>query len=331
MGQLTFMNPELLWHLLIVPILLFRYYSNRSKVQTQGFQVSFADKLPIQTNYFNPNLLTLALRTTAIILLILAISRPVKKEHIISYLPKQQVSIMLAIDVSKSMLAQDLYPNRLEALKKIAADFIDQRKRDRVGLVLYAGESYTACPLTDDHLLLKGLLNDAGSMYLPDGTAIGMGLLSAINRLRRSNTDGKVIVILTDGENNAGTVSPIKAAEIAKKHKIKIYTVGIGTNGMANYPVKTVDGKEEIIQVPVSIDENTLTAVAATTNGRYFRARNNNELDLIYKEISKAETVEPQSEMHEQLNEFFLPFAFSALAIVFAEITFKYLFFKQLA
>ncbi|GAB3203318.1 hypothetical protein GCM10027293_33030 [Pontibacter aydingkolensis] len=238
---------------------------------------------------------------------------------------------MLAVDASNSMLAQDLKPNRLEALKDIAGEFIDKRSNDRMGLVVYAGESYTACPLTDDHQLLKGLLKDANSSFLPDGTAIGMGLLSAINRLRNSDTTGKVVILFTDGENNAGSVSPLKAAEIASKYGIKVYTVGIGTVGKADYPTKDAQGKVKLIKVPVSIDEKTLNAVAAKTNGRYFRAKNNRDLNLIYQEISKEEEVESQLVSHEQQQEYFLPVAFTALALIAAEIIFRYTILKQFA
>ena len=203
------------------------------------------------------------------------------------------IDIMLAVDVSTSMLAEDLKPNRLEAAKEVASQFINGRPNDNIGLTIFAGESFTQCPLTIDHAVLLNLFQNikcdiAQRGLISDGTAIGMGIANAVSRLKDSKAKSKVIILLTDGTNNAGDISPLTAAEIAKSFGIRIYTIGVGTNGTAPYPVPTYAGVQ-YMQVPVEIDEQTLTQIAGTTNGNYFRAGSNAKLEEVYQEIDKLE------------------------------------------
>ncbi|GAA4439658.1 hypothetical protein GCM10023188_36140 [Pontibacter saemangeumensis] len=222
------------------------------------------------------------------------------------------------------MLAEDLKPNRLQALKSIASEFIDSRPKDLIGLTVYSGESYTQCPLTHDHALVKSLLSDASAEWLKDGTAIGMGLASAVNRLKRSSAEGKVIVLMTDGENNAGAIDPMKAAEFAKKYNISVYTIGIGTEGTAPFPVQDIHGKKKYYNVPVSIDEVLLKKIAQITKGSYFRAKNNQDLKTIYRKIDAKETPKPQMRSFLSFEELYIPFAFTALGLLLTELTLKY-------
>ncbi|GEO04157.1 hypothetical protein AAE02nite_18210 [Adhaeribacter aerolatus] len=222
------------------------------------------------------------------------------------------------------MLAEDLKPNRLLALKAIASNFIDKRPKDLIGLTIYAGDSFTQCPLTNDHSLLKSLLYDASSEWLADGTAIGMGLASAVNRLKESGTEGKVIVLMTDGENNAGTIDPFKAAELAQKYKIKLYTIGIGTEGMAPFPIYDNHGQKEYYNVPVSIDEPLLKSIAQRTNGNYFRAKSNKDLEAIYQKIDILQSSKPQVKSYLSLEDWHLPFTVAAFGLLLTEIVLKY-------
>lgn len=219
------------------------------------------------------------------------------------------IDIMLAIDVSTSMLAEDLKPNRLEAAKDVAAEFISGRPNDNIGITLFAGESFTQCPLTVDHTVLLNLFQSINSGIVEDGTAVGMGIANAVSRLKDSKAKSKVIILLTDGTNNKGDISPLTAADIAKSFGIRVYTIGVGTNGMAPYPLR-VAGTIQYINTPVEIDEKTLTQIAITTNGNYFRATNNSKLKEVYKEIDKLErtmlNVKQYSKRHEEYQWFAL-------------------------
>ena len=218
------------------------------------------------------------------------------------------------------MLAQDLTPNRLEASKKVAMDFISGRPNDRIGLVIFSGESFTQCPLTTDHKVLKGLFNDVKSGMIDDGTAIGMGLATSINRLKDSKTKSKVIILLTDGVNNQGSIAPMTAAEIAQEFKMRVYTIGVGTKGYAPYPFNTPFGNIVYQDVEVKIDEKTLQDIANATNGKYFRATSNKALQEIYKEIDKLERSKIEIKEFHKKKEEFLPFA--ALGMIFLILSF---------
>lgn len=228
------------------------------------------------------------------------------------------IDIMLAIDVSTSMLAEDLKPNRLEAAKDVAAEFISGRPNDNIGITLFAGESFTQCPLTVDHTVLLNLFQSINSGIVEDGTAVGMGIANAVSRLKDSKAKSKVIILLTDGTNNKGDISPLTAADIAKSFGIRVYTIGVGTNGMAPYPLR-VAGTIQYINTPVEIDEKTLTQIAITTNGNYFRATNNSKLKEVYKEIDKLEKTKLNVKQYSKRHEEYQWFAVIALLFLLLE------------
>lgn len=228
------------------------------------------------------------------------------------------IDIMLAIDVSTSMLAEDLKPNRLEAAKDVAAEFISGRPNDNIGITLFAGESFTQCPLTVDHTVLLNLFQSINSGIVEDGTAVGMGIANAVSRLKDSKAKSKVIILLTDGTNNKGDISPLTAADIAKSFGIRVYTIGVGTNGMAPYPLR-VAGTIQYINTPVEIDEKTLTQIAITTNGYYFRATNNSKLKEVYKEIDKLERTKLNVKQYSKRHEEYQWFALIALLFLLLE------------
>ncbi len=228
------------------------------------------------------------------------------------------IDIMLAIDVSTSMLAEDLKPNRLEAAKDVAAEFISGRPNDNIGITLFAGESFTQCPLTVDHTVLLNLFQSINSGIVEDGTAVGMGIANAVSRLKDSKAKSKVIILLTDGTNNKGDISPLTAADIAKSFGIRVYTIGVGTNGMAPYPLR-VAGTIQYINTPVEIDEKTLTQIAITTNGNSFRATNNSKLKEVYKEIDKLERTKLNVKQYSKRHEEYQWFALIALLFLLLE------------
>ncbi|MBE6293695.1 MAG: VWA domain-containing protein [Bacteroidaceae bacterium] len=230
------------------------------------------------------------------------------------------IDIMLAMDVSTSMLAMDLQPNRLEAAKQVAAEFINGRPNDNIGLTIFAGESFTQCPLTVDHTVMLNMLNSvkcdiAAEGIIEDGTAIGMGIANAVTRLKESNAKSKVIILLTDGSNNRGEIAPETAAEIAKQFGIRVYTIGVGTNGTAPYPYGG-----QVIKVPVEIDENTLGRIAEITDGGYYRATNNSKLKEVYEQIDKLERTKLNVKEFSTREEEYLPFAIVAFVALLLEI-----------
>jgi len=267
-------------------------------------------------------------KISAATLLIIAMARPQSSTNW-EESTTEGIEIILAMDISGSMLAQDLKPDRLEASKNVAIDFISQRKNDRVGLVIFAGESFTQCPLTTDHNVLINLFKDVKSGMVDDGTAIGMGLATAINRLKDSEAISKVIILLTDGVNNSGTIPPLTAAEIAQKFGIRVYTIGVGTEGFAPYPFQTPFGIQ-YQEVEVKIDEKTLQDIATLTDGKYFRATNNNSLREIYKDIDALEKSKIEiTEFHKRAEEF-LPFALWALGLLFLGFLLQITYLKQI-
>jgi len=225
----------------------------------------------------------------------------------------------MALDVSGTMLAQDFKPNRLEAAKKVASEFITDREKDNIGLVIFAGESFTQCPLTTDHGVLLSLLHEIKYGMIEDGTAIGLGLANAVNRLKDSKSSSRVAILLTDGSNNRGQIAPLTAAELAKTYGIRVYTIGVGSRGMAPAPVQTPYG-ERIQNIPVDIDERVLTEIAGITGGRYFRATDNNSLREIYSEIDEMEKYLIKVNNVTKRQELYLPFALLALGLVFSEL-----------
>jgi Ca-activated chloride channel homolog len=328
MSNYTFVNREF-FYLLIIPIAILIWYILKYKFVSST--ILFSDTHSIsKTITLKQRLrhLPYILKIIAAALLIIAIARPQSTANW-EESTTEGIDIVLAMDISGSMLARDLKPDRLEASKDVAMDFISKRKNDRVGLVIFAGESFTQCPLTTDHNVLLNLFKDVKSGMVEDGTAIGMGLATAVNRLKDSKAISKVIILLTDGVNNSGMVPPLTAAEIAQKFGIRVYTIGVGTEGFAPYPFQTPFGIQ-YQDVEVKIDEKTLQDIAILTDGKYFRATNNNSLKEIYKDIDALEKSKIEvTEFHKRSEEF-LPFALWALGLLFLGFILQITYLKQI-
>lgn len=273
------------------------------------------------------------LRILSFVMIILVLARPQTTDNWQNS-EIEGIDIMMAVDVSTSMLAEDLKPNRLEAAKKVAAEFINGRPNDNIGLTIFAGEAFTQCPLTVDHAVLLNLFNSvkgdiAQRGLIEDGTAVGMGLANAISRLKDSKAKSKVIILLTDGSNNRGDISPLTAAEIAKQFGIRIYTIGVGTNGTAPYPMQTYAGVQ-YVNVPVEIDEQTLTQIAGTTNGNYFRATSNSKLEQVYKDIDKLEKTKLNVKEFSKREEAFALFGIIAFLSILMELVLRNTILKKI-
>jgi Ca-activated chloride channel homolog len=267
------------------------------------------------------------LRILAIGSLIIALARPqIRNDQ--ELVNGQGIDIVLCLDISGSMLAQDFTPNRMEAAKNVASEFIDNRPADRIGLVIFSGESFTMCPLTTDRSVLKSQLYSVESGLLEDGTAIGSGLATGVERLRSSPSKSKVIILLTDGENNGGLIDPNTAKEIAKSVGVRVYTIGVGTEGYAPVPVQTPGGVV-MQREKVSIDEKLLTQIANETGGKYFRAKDNESLRNIYTSIDKLEKSRIEITMLKKFNEEFFPFALAAAAFLLLEYVLRFTVFKK--
>ena len=327
--NIEFANPEYFYLLLVIPLMAVWYWFNQSKTHadlqfssTEVFETS-GKSLKSYLFYSLP-----VFRMLAIGILIIALARPQ------STTSRQNVSIegidiVMALDVSGSMLAQDLKPDRLEAAKLVASDFFDGRPDDRIGLVIFSGETFTQCPLTTDHTVIKNLFKDIKSGMIEDGTAIGDGLATAVNRLKDSKAISKVIILLTDGVNNAGSVDPLSAAEIAKLYGVRIYTIGVGTIGMAPYPVQTPFGIK-YQEVEVKIDEDLLKEVTSMTDGKYFRATSNQKLKEIYEEIDLLEKSKIDVTEFRRKTEEYLPLALLALLLFTIVIILRKTVFKTI-
>jgi len=268
------------------------------------------------------------LRMLALAFLIIALARP-QTTNKWSTATTEGIDIMLSVDISSSMLAMDLQPNRLEAAKDVAASFINGRPNDNIGLVVFAKESFTQCPLTLDHAVLLNLLKDVKCGMLEDMTAIGHGLATAVSRLKDSKAKSKVIILLTDGSNNAGEIAPMTAAEIAKTFGIRVYTIAVGTNGEAPYPYQSAMGVK-IIQMKVEIDEKILTQIAQLTGGQYFRATNNKALKAIYQEIDQMEKTKMSVQEYSKRYEEYALFAMIALSFFLLELLLRYALLKNI-
>jgi Ca-activated chloride channel family protein len=276
--------------------------------------------------------LQLLLRLAVFVLLILVLARP-QTQNSWKNETMEGIDIMLAMDVSTSMLAEDLKPNRIEAAKQVAADFIIGRPNDNIGLTIFAGEAFTQCPMTTDHASLLNLLHnvrtDIAQRLIEDGTAIGMGLANAVSRLKDSKAKSKVVILLTDGSNNRGDLSPMTAAEIAKSLGIRVYTIGVGTKGTAPFP-PSATGLPGYVNLPVEIDTKTLSDIAGATDGDFYRATNNRELQNIYKEIDKLEKSKLNVKKFSKRYEAYQPFALVAVLILLLEILLRITVFRKL-
>lgn len=321
MSNIEFANPEYLWFLLVlIPLLAWRIWQRKKAVANMKISSlqMFSNKgisWRLVLRY-----IMLAVECLCIALIIVALARPQStdswEEH-----TTEGIDIAIALDISGSMLAEDFRPNRLEAAKNIGMEFVSSRPSDNIGLVVFSGESYTQCPLTIDHAVLLNLFSELKSGLIDDGTAIGLGLATAVNRLRDSQAKSKVIILLTDGENNMGNISPTTAAEFAKEFGIRVYTIGIGKKGKAPYPFKTAFGTTVYQDVDVNIDEETLTQIAEMTDGQYYRATDNESLRNIYSEIDKMEktilNVQSFSKPHEEFEPLLI---WAILLLIFQQI-----------
>ncbi len=312
----SFSQPTFFWLLLVIPVLavyeVFIANNRHAKLALSAYS-----QIPNQSPWQALSLIYLPylLRILAIGALIFALARP-QSQLSWRNVSTEGIDIMIAMDVSVSMLAKDFDPNRLESAKRVAIDFINERPNDRMGLVVYEGESFTQCPLTTDHTVLINLFKDIRSGMVEGGTAIGMGLANAVNRLRDSDAKSKVIILLTDGDNNAGSIAPITAAEIAQAYGIRVYTIGVGTVGKALSPVAIYpDGRYKYDYVDVKIDEESMEAIAAMTGGRYFRATDGVALGRIYQEIDQLEKTKINVTEHNQKAEEYFWFAVAACAL----------------
>ncbi|WP_259070562.1 vWA domain-containing protein [Mucilaginibacter sp. X4EP1] len=319
---IEFAHPSFFWLLLLVPLTA-AWYIWRERMLHGSLSVSAAKGFSLPVKSVIPRLrhLGIIFRSLALVALIIALARP---QSSLSWqnTTTEGIDIIIASDISGSMLAEDFQPNRLEAGKNIAIDFIKNRPDDRIGLVIFSGESFTQCPLTIDHDVLINLFKDVKNGMIDDGTAIGMGLATAVNRLKDSETKSKVVILLTDGSNNMGSIPPITAAEIAKQFNVRVYTVGIGTHGYAPYPVQTPMGIQ-YQRIPVDVDEGTLSKIANITGGKYFRATDNETLKNIYDQIDKLEKAKIDVTQYHKKTELFLPFVLIALLFLSLEFVFK--------
>lgn len=313
--HIKFANPEAFYLLLLIPAAIIWYWFKGSK-SYPTLQISDLSIFPKRKKRWKEYLLygTWALRMIVWVLLIIAFARP-QSTSSRQNVSVEGIDIIMAMDISGSMLAEDFRPNRLEAAKEVAKDFIGGRANDRIGLVVFSGESFTQCPLTTDHGVLLSLIDEIKSGMIEDGTAIGDGLGTAVNRLKESQAVSKVIILLTDGENNRGFIDPLSAAEIAKVYNLRVYTIGVGTIGMAPYPIETPFGKQ-YQQMEVRIDEELLGRIANLTGGKYFRATNKNKLEEIYQEIDKLEKSKVDVTEFRKKKEEFLPFVLGGLFIL---------------
>ena len=324
----TFYNPDFLYALALVPLLWIWYYF-RQREQAAQLQISSLKGITQNSWKAKGRHLLFLFRSIALAILIIAFARP---QSTLSWedMTTEGIDIVISMDISGSMLAQDLKPDRLEASKNVAMNFISGRPNDRIGLVIFSGESFTQCPLTTDHQVLQNLFANVKSGMVEDGTAIGMGLATAVNRLKESEAISKVIILLTDGVNNQGSIAPLTAAKIAQKFGIRVYTIGVGTKGYAPYPFKTPFGTTVYQDVEVQIDEETLQNIASVTNGQYFRATSNKALESIYREIDQLERSKIEIKEYHKKKEEFFPLALLALTLLIIEFALRHTIFRSI-
>jgi Ca-activated chloride channel family protein len=326
---IDFTQKEFLWLLLLVPVLAF-WYVLKHKKQTAQLSISSVQGFQKNAIWSALKHFLIGLRLIAVILVVWALAPP--QTFVVTTKTKttRGIDIVMAIDVSASMLAKDLKPNRLEALKNVAADFIKGRPNDRIGLVEYAGESYTKTPITSDKsIVLQSLRDIKYNTVITGGTAIGMGLATAVNRIKDSKAKSKIIILLTDGVNNAGFIDPQTASELAVEYGIKTYTIGLGTNGMALSPIAIRNGVFQYGKAQVEIDEELLKQIAEVTDGKYFRANNNRKLKEIYKEIDKLEKTEVEEFKFYNYEEKFRPLIWIALILLMFEFLLRFTIFRS--
>lgn len=328
MSDITFAQPLYLWLLLLIPVLVL-FYILKQQSTSASFTFSpvrYLDEMPRPARTYLRHIL-FGFRMIVIALLVLMIARPQSVDHWEDR-STEGIDIMLSMDISSSMLARDFNPDRLEAAKNVATEFISGRPYDRMGLVIFSGESFTQCPLTTDHAVLINLMREMESGMIVDGTAIGLGLATAINRIKDSDARSKVIILLTDGVNNRGEIAPVTAAEIAKTMGVRVYTIGVGSRGTAPYPVQTPAGIR-YRNMRVEIDEEVLQEIAEMTGGQYFRATDNESLNKIYEEIDELEKSKISVQEYSNKKEEFMPLAIIMAALLLLEILMRYTVLKK--
>jgi Ca-activated chloride channel family protein len=331
MQQFEYVHPQLFWLLALLPLLVLWYVWKR-KQQTAALKISSIKGFKTGKNWLaklRPALFVL--RLLALAAIIVAMARPRMVDESTKIKTTKGIDIVIAVDVSASMLARDLKPNRLEALKSVAARFINNRPNDRIGLVEYAGESYTKTPLTSDKgIVLSALKTIEYNTIIEGGTAIGMGLATAVNRLKESTAKSKIIILMTDGENNSGFIDPKIASELAVEFGIKVYTIGLGTKGMALSPIGLrPDNTFQYGMQQVNIDEELLKEIASVTNGQYFRATSATKLNEIYEEINKLEKTDIEELKYRSYDEKYRPLVFLALVLLGLEWLLRYTVFRS--
>ena len=328
---MEFASPKILWLLLLlIPLIAYYIYRTRQGGAAVTVSTTAAVKRAPKTFRYYLRHVPFALRCGALALIVVAIARPQSAEHYTNT-TTEGIDIVLAVDVSTSMLAKDFTPDRLSVAKEVASEFISDRTGDRIGLVVFAGESYTQSPLTTDQSSLQTLLGRVSSGVIEDGTAIGNGLATSINRLRESEAKSKVVILLTDGVNNRGEISPLTAAKIAKEMGIKVYTIGIGRRGTAPYPVFDERGREvDVVNMKVEIDEKILRNIAEQTSGEYFRATDKQTLEAVYERINQLEKSEVEVVEFTTYNERFLIYVLLALAALVLEFVIGQLWLRRI-
>jgi Ca-activated chloride channel family protein len=331
---MEFANKEyLLLLLLIIPYLIWYVMYRKKTEPTMRMSDTYAFRYAPRSWKVTLMPLSMLLRILAFTMTVIVLARP-QTQNSWSNKSVEGIDIMLAMDVSTSMLAEDLKPNRIEAAKQVASEFIVGRPNDNIGLSIFAGEAFTQCPMTTDHASLLNLLQTvrtdiAARGLIEDGTAIGMGLANAVSRLKESKAKSKVVILLTDGSNNRGDISPMTAAEIAKSLGIRVYTIGVGTNNVAPYPMP-VAGGVQYVNIPVEIDTKTLSEIAAATEGDFYRATNTKELRNIYKEIDQLEKSKLNVKTFSKRYEAYQPFAFVAILALLLEILLRITVFRRI-
>ena len=330
MSGLEFASSYFLYGLIIIPLLVVWYIfaGRKNQAYVKFSDTSFFNGMPRSWRIYARHIL-FVIEMCALALLIIALARPQSSSKS-QKINVEGIDIVLTIDLSSSMLAQDLKPDRLEAAKNISADFVKGRPEDRMGLVVFASETFTQVPLTTDHGMLLNMMKDMKCGMLEDGTAIGDGLASSVSRLKDSEAISKVVILLTDGDNNAGSIDPATAAEMAKLFGIRVYTIGVGTRGTAPYPVQTPFGGIQYQQIPVTINEPLLQQIADETGGKYYRATSNEKLEQIYDEIDQLERSKIEINEFTRVHEEFLPFVLIGLALLLLGFVLKNTVFKTL-
>ena len=331
MDNIVFKNPEFLWLLILLPVVAFMLYKFKF-VRLNNFKFSNLESFDSKTLKSKLYPIINVFRIITLLLVIVALARPQEISNSTRTKTSSGIDIVIAVDISSSMLAQDLKPNRLEALKTVASQFINDRTNDRIGLVIYAGESYTKTPVTSDKdVVIKSLSDITFDGIIEDGTAIGMGLATSVNRLKESKAKSKVIILLTDGVNNSGFIDPSTAADLAANFEIKTYTIGLGTNGNARAPVAlNPNGSFRFGMTKVEIDEELLKNVANKTGGLYFRATDNKKLEEIYNEINKLEKTEVEEIKYSDSEEKYRLLIIAAIGLIFVELILKYTVFRSI-